>query len=464
LGLPAAAYGSCSDVLSLSPATQTQLPGGSATVTATLTCGGTPVSGQSVSFSVHTGPEHGMTSSGTTDSAGQASFTVSNGTNGGGVDVANAKTISPYTGLGVFSGNISIYWESATLSVTSSNALPGQAVSFTGTGYAAGETVSLYANSASGQPFTTVTADSSGSISGTFTVPTAQMNSVGAVGATSGNQGWAEFSQPCTDTWIDPDDGSWNTPADWSADLVPQDVEGPICITEPGNYGVTLTTGASVTSLIVGAPSGTTTQILDVQGNSSLPSGADIGISSTSTVNKTGALLLDSAGDYSSSLGSGETLSGVPNALVVKGLFETAPGLGGDRSISAGLTISGGRVRIGAASTTDTAGIDNNGTLSVDAGDNLDLDNPAGVASYTQGSAGRLNVVVNATTDKAYGLVGSGEISLNGSLGVTTYGTPSASQSFTVISGTSVTGTFSSVSSSVSYTPAYSSTTVVLTP
>jgi hypothetical protein len=454
LGLPAAAYGSCSDVLSLTPATQTAAPGGSVTVTATLTCGGAPVSGQGVSFYILTGPDQNFQASGTTGSTGQASFTVQN--TGGGIDVGEAKTTT--TPTVVFAERISIYWENASLS-TPSQALPGQVVSFTGSGYAAGETVNLYAGEgpASGQLVTTVQADSTGGISGSFTVSTVYMISLEALGATSGNQGWAAFTQPCTDTWANPVSGNWNTTADWSAGKVPTDVAGPACITEPGNYTVT-TGGASVTSLILGAPSGSTVQTLDVVANSANePPNASLGFDYTSYVNKTGALVLDSATDDDTYLGAA--------TLVVKGLLTTVQGGGGIRDIEGDLTISGGRVRIGAADTYDSdSTIDNNGTLSVDAGDNLNLFDGA---SYSQGAAGRLNVVVDATKDAAYGLIGpdegSGKISLGGTLGVTTYGTPSAGQSFTVISGTSVTGTFSLISSSVSYTPAYSPTAVTLT-
>jgi hypothetical protein len=459
LGLPATAYGSCSDVLSLTPATQTQAPGGSATVTATLTCGGAAVSGQGVSLFIRTGPDEGFQATGTTGSTGQASFTVDNAGHGGGIDVGNAKTTT--TSPVVFAGGISIYWQTAILNVTSKNGLPGEVISFTGTGYAAGEKVGLYPNSTSGQPVSTVTAGSTGAISGSFTVPTANTISLGALGATSGKQGWAVFSQPCLDTWTNPAGGNWSTSADWSAGEVPQEVDGPACITEPGTYTVTMTSNAEINSLIVGAPSGTTTQTLDVQANSaSEPAYVELYLESTSYVNKTGALLLDSTSDNDSYLNANETPAGVPIALIVKGLFGTVQGGGGDRFIYAGLTVSGGRVHIGAVNTFDVAYLDNNGTLSVYAGDNLDLANDA---AYDQGSAGRLNVVVNATAKKTSGLVDSGEISLDGTLGVTTYGTPAAGQAFTVISGTSVTGTFSSVSSSVSYTPSYSPTTVVLT-
>jgi hypothetical protein len=459
-GLPATAYGSCSYALGLTPATQTQSPGGSATVTATLTCGGAPVSGQSIELYLLTGPDHGFQASGTTGSTGEASFTVNNGDNGGGIDVGNAKTTSESIPV-VFAGGVSIYWQSASLNVTPSQALPGQVVTFTGSGYAAGETVDLYADSASGQLVTTVTASSTGAISGSFTVPAVNMISLGAVGATSGKQGWAVFSQPCTDTWINTAGGNWDTTADWSADENPEFVEGPACITEPGNYTVT-TDGSTVSELIVGAPSGSTVQTLDFVADATRDS---FTFTSTSYVNKTGALLLDSASNINTFLISGDDAAGVPLPLIVKGLLATVQGGGGTRYIYTSLTVSGGRVRIGAVNT--YAGhtyTDNNGTLSVDAGANLTL---ADGATYSQGSAGRLNVVVNATKDTAYGLTslegdGSGEMSLGGTLGVTTYGTPSAGQSFTVVSGTSVTGTFSSISSSVSYTPAYSPTTVTL--
>jgi hypothetical protein len=459
LALPATAYGSCSDALSLTPKTQTQPPGGSATVTATLSCGGAAVSGQGVTLDIKTGPDKGFTASGTTSSTGQASFTVDNGSHGGGIDVGYAKTTT--TTPAVSAGGLSIYWQTASLNVTPSTALPGQAVAFTGSGYAAGETVDLYANSASGQLLTTVTAGSTGAISGSFTVPAASVISLGAVGATSGKQGWAVFSQPCADTWINTAGGSWGTTADWSTGALPS---GTACITEPGTYTVTLTGGAGASSLIVGAPSGTTTQTLELlaSGQYSL-----LSLGHTSYIDKTGALVMESADANDVYLESTDTKAGPPIALIVKGLFETVQGGGGYRYIYASLTISGGRMVIDALHTLckdDKANhnpyIDNNGTLSVDGGDNLDL-GPG--ATYTQGSAGRLNVVVNAKFATTYGLIDSGVISLSGTLGVKTYGTPSAGESFTVISGTSVTGTFSSISSPVSYTPVYSPTTVALT-
>lgn len=459
LEVPAPAHASCSYALALTPATQTQVPGGSATVTATLTCGGAPVAGQDVHFHIRSGPDEGFQADATTGSTGQASFTVNNSGHGPGIDVGNAQTTA--TNPIVFAGGTLIYWQTAILSVTPGHGLPGQVVSFTGSGYAAGETVDLHAGSTSGPVVSTVTADGTGDISGTFTVPPAYALTVAAIGASSGKQGWAKFSQPCTDTWTNPVDGNWTNSADWTEGHQPN--EGDVgCITEPGKYTVTMTFNASMGTLILGAPTGTTIQTLDVQANSSSePEGVELFLDSTSFVNKTGALLLDSMSANDAVLRTNTSPTGVPKALIVHGLFRTVQGGGGNRFIDAGVTISGGRVRIGAVNTFDEAYITNNdGTLSVNAGANLDL---ASGSSYSQGSAGRLNVVVNATTNAAYGLVDSGDISLAGTLGVTTDGTPSAGQSFTVISGSSVTGTFDSISSSVSYTPAYSPTTVTLT-
>jgi hypothetical protein len=73
---------SVSSDISLSPASQdaTTSPDtpGSATVTATVTDGGSPDSGQSVKFIVNSGPDTGQTLTVDTNSSGQASFTIDN--------------------------------------------------------------------------------------------------------------------------------------------------------------------------------------------------------------------------------------------------------------------------------------------------------------------------------------------------------------------------------------------------
>jgi Bacterial Ig-like domain (group 3)/Divergent InlB B-repeat domain len=96
----------------------------------------------------------------------------------------------------------------------------------------------------------------------------------------------------CTDSWNNASGGSWSTASNWSTGVVPggSDVA---CITLAGNYTVTLQGGQpEVSSLILGSSSGSTTQVLAVQGvtgvNSSLSFATD------STIAQTGQLVLDS--------------------------------------------------------------------------------------------------------------------------------------------------------------------------
>ena len=68
--------------IALSPTTQDACTGGRATVTATVSSGGTRQSGVTVTFTINSGPNAGLTSTGTTDSSGQVSFTYSGSTAG----------------------------------------------------------------------------------------------------------------------------------------------------------------------------------------------------------------------------------------------------------------------------------------------------------------------------------------------------------------------------------------------
>ena len=61
-------------VVSLSPSTQTDAVKGNATVTANLSCGGTPISEANVNFTVLSGPNTNVSGSGVTDVNGNASF------------------------------------------------------------------------------------------------------------------------------------------------------------------------------------------------------------------------------------------------------------------------------------------------------------------------------------------------------------------------------------------------------
>jgi hypothetical protein len=90
--------------------------------------------------------------------------------------------------------------------------------------------------------------------------------------------------------WQNPSGGAWNEAANWQGDQVPAAGE-EACILLEGNYTVTLTQGATVGSLTLGSASGATTQTLEVQGSLGA---ATLSVTATSTVEKTGRLVLDS--------------------------------------------------------------------------------------------------------------------------------------------------------------------------
>jgi hypothetical protein len=75
--------------ITLTPATATNPVGGSHTVTATVTVGGSPAAGITVTFRVESGPNVGKTGTGVTNAAGQATFTYTD-TGGAGTDTISA--------------------------------------------------------------------------------------------------------------------------------------------------------------------------------------------------------------------------------------------------------------------------------------------------------------------------------------------------------------------------------------
>jgi hypothetical protein len=91
--------------ISLAPASGSDPVGGTHTVTATTSDNGSALAGQAVQFSVTSGPDAGQTGSGTTDTSGQATFTVSNGGTAGTDTIAaqftdpasNVDTATPVT-------------------------------------------------------------------------------------------------------------------------------------------------------------------------------------------------------------------------------------------------------------------------------------------------------------------------------------------------------------------------------
>lgn len=288
--------------LSLTPSAQAAVPGGTASFTAKFanSCN-TPLAGVTVQLTVSSGPDAGTSTSGTTNAKGDVVLSYP-GPNFG-VDYVQA-TIANTAGV-ITSKTVTVLWETATLVLSPASGLPGATVSFTGTGYGAGEQVSLYLGSVSGQLLTTVTATSGGAISGSFTVPVPTggpaADAVVALGASSGKQGWAAFSQDCTTEWNNASGGDFNTAADWTGG-VPGSSDRA-CVLLPGTYTVTMTQSNTVQGLILGnAASGS--QTLNLSG-----ANADLTLNGPSTINPGGVLAMDSPDGNASFLDGSGTLT-----------------------------------------------------------------------------------------------------------------------------------------------------------
>ncbi len=350
-------------VLSTKPATQALAPNATATLTTTVTNGcGNPLRGVSVHYTVTSGPNQGLTGSATTNASGKATFMYSSSAQG--IDYVVPSVTNP--GGSVSEAAARVTWETATLSLSAANALPGSHVNFTGTGYAAGEQVTLHYNSPGGQSLVTVTATGGGAISGSFTVPVgngANVNSIVAVGATSAKEGWAPFTTGCTDDWAAATSGNWNTPSAWTTGAVPSGSDHA-CIILPGTYTVTMTNSSNVGALILGTTSGK--QTLDVE---SAGAGGVQYTSGATQIRPSGVLTLDSLNaDNYSLIGGGPVTN--------DGTFSTIQHAGGTRFLRANITNdAGGTVSIGSADTRIDSGnvFTNNGAFTTTAGGGLSI-------------------------------------------------------------------------------------------
>ncbi|MGO9027468.1 MAG: beta strand repeat-containing protein, partial [Acidimicrobiales bacterium] len=121
---------------------------------------------------------------------------------------------------------------------------------------------------------------------------------------------------------------------------------------------------------------------------------------------------------------------------------------------------AGGTVTIGATDSRENGTtFTNSGTLQVTDSNELTL---YGGSTLTNTSTGTIGVVVDATTSSAWGIAGAG-VTLDGTLAVTTVGTPTVGATFTPITGP-VTGTFAAFSFGPwDYTVTYPSGSVLLT-
>jgi hypothetical protein len=150
----------------------------------------------------------------------------------------------------------------------------------------------------------------------------------------------------CTDSWARAASGSWFEAANWSTGKVPTSSD-EVCITAAGTYTVsvepTTTSGVSVTSLALGASSGT--QSLTVASTSASGS-LQLSASQTIGVGAHGVIALTSRDASTTSLSGTITNSGTVEAL---------PGAGGGRTIY-GSFVNDGAVDAGEGVSLQAAG------------------------------------------------------------------------------------------------------------
>ncbi|HWD66265.1 MAG TPA: hypothetical protein VG405_13955 [Solirubrobacteraceae bacterium] len=319
---------SVSSDISLSPVSQgvPTSPGspGSATVTATITTGGTPDSGEPVTFTVNSGPDTGRTLSATTDSGGQASFTINNSGVAGSDSVSASFTNS--------SGNV----EEALATVNFQG--PGQvnasASNLTGT-----EQTSL------GDP--TVA---------TFTDPSSSIGQSGWTTSVNWGDGTPTDTGPAVNATGTPyqytlsDDHTYASPGIYTVTITITDTANTADTTT-----VTSTAGISKGQLAVQAQpvsaiagSGFSGEIASFTNTDTSPSAS----SYTATINW---------GDGGSSTGTIQALSGTPGAFTVTGQHTyTTPG-----SYTITVTVTGGDDPTTSASDQNTATVGSTPTFTV---------------------------------------------------------------------------------------------------
>jgi hypothetical protein len=204
-------------------------------------------------------------------------------------------------------------------------------------------------------------------------------------------------------------------------------IDGATLTDSAGKGSFTLVGGSDLSGTI---PSGQTVTIL---GNST--NGQANVTAATGLVND-GTLAVDAEGTNSALLSGG---SGV--TITNNGTFETLGATGAidylrvDLINSSGGTVDLSGVTNDQDSTTTTT---NDGTLSVADGATLAL---SGGSQLVEGTTATFQPTVDATNG-AFGVTG-GTVSLAGTLGITTVGKPTLGQAFNVVSGSTVSGSFS---------------------
>ena len=179
----------------------------------------------------------------------------------------------------------------------------GTPVKIKGTGFLAGATVAI------GSGASSVVIDSEEEITATTaatTVGAYEVSVTDAGGKSTGGPKYTYQAGACSDAWLNPVAGSWNTAADWSTGSVPTASDN-VCITVPGEYTVTLTGSASVNSLTLGGTSGATRQTLLVGGPAA---SGTLDLAADSSVKRTGVLNMETAA-------GGESIVKAPAAVTI---------------------------------------------------------------------------------------------------------------------------------------------------
>jgi len=196
----------------------------------------------------------------------------------------------------------------------------------------------------------------------------------------------------CTDTWVG-GNGNFNTPTSWSTGAVPTAADDA-CITATtttvpaamlDTYTVVLNGTFSVRSLTIGGPNGTQTLIIP-------GSGAQLTLSTASTINSNGVLVMGDAGTGTSTL----CCSGV--TLTNTGHLNAVLGGGGNHYLRLNLTnAASGTIDIGGPTSQDGVGgataTANDGTLILEKAQILALN---GGSTFTQGFGGTFATTIDA--------------------------------------------------------------------
>jgi hypothetical protein len=242
----------------------------------------------------------------------------------------------------------------------------------------------------------------------------------------------------CTDSWTGTaGDGLWNTATNWSTGVIPQSSDD-VCLPALGkSYTVTLSPsggggGYTVKSLTVGTASGSTTETLDIVGQSFVAggetqNGESLGVSGGATINATGSLVLDATAGGTRA-GSTDTLGGpaifggatTDNYGQIIGESSDTPTWGEQLGASVD-NEPGGSITIASGSLDQETGntVTNQGTVTTDAG-----------AGYDVTSAGTNDVFTNDGT-----LADNGAFAVEGGSGTFTQEAPVTGNAVTIETG-----------------------------